>query len=84
MKCSAFQSERECSLKKLEKRFGKFEAPDKANLPKSETRYGAKPLQQKAQENALRQEFQAMREAGPRNGKTSKPNGKSTGPNSTK
>ena len=54
---------REFSLKKLEKRFGKFEAPDKANLPKSETRYGAKPLQQKAQENALWQEFQAMREA---------------------
>lgn len=48
---------RELSLKKLEKRFGKFEKP-REKLQDSEIRYGAKPVQKEAERHNLWAEFQ--------------------------
>lgn len=52
---------RDLSLKKLEARFGAFQAP-RGKMPESERRYGAAPLQKAPNRNQLWQEFQEQRQ----------------------
>lgn len=53
---------RELSLKKLKSRFGIFQRP-MVQLPESEVRYGAKPIQKNADRNHLWHEYQAIQQS---------------------